>query len=265
LPAEKDQCCSEGSCSRSPMEPPFRHVAVIGPGAIGLVFAVRLACLKGPRDARRLPPDRPSADARPIVLHTHRRPSPRFPSASFPRPPDLAILVTKPRPRTAANRQTLVGHAPSWRFRTAWRFDNGRNIARRPSTPDDLPAAYPRPKRVCHVPTTRPTSLLHRGPMPQSCAGRFSTRRTPSRSSRHSRHLSNALERRDNPAALRVRPTARPPRVLAAPCEHRLEAAAPAAGPVVHRLARRLRRSRQRRQPGAMLQDLERPPTRSPT
>jgi len=101
------------------MEPPFRHVAVIGPGAIGLVFAVRLACLKGgPRvtlvDYR---PDRAERlSARPIVLHTPQGDlSAAIPVRIVPdEPPDLAILVTKATvARTAAETAKLwLGHAP---------------------------------------------------------------------------------------------------------------------------------------------------------
>ena len=89
-------------------QPPFRHVAVIGPGAIGSVFAVRLALLKGgPRvtlvDYR---PDRAARlSGRPIVLHTPQGDlAAAVPVRLVPDGPvDLVILATKaPAARAAA-------------------------------------------------------------------------------------------------------------------------------------------------------------------
>jgi len=79
---------------------PFTHVAIVGPGAIGCMLAVRLA-LAGPSprvtliDHRRDRADRLSA--RPIVLHAPEGDlEARLPVRLVPdEPPDLVILATK--------------------------------------------------------------------------------------------------------------------------------------------------------------------------
>ncbi len=80
--------------------PSFRHVAVVGPGAIGLVYAVRLAAADGgPRitliDHR---PERASRlDGRPLVLHApDGRIEVRIDVRTAPQDaPDLVLLATK--------------------------------------------------------------------------------------------------------------------------------------------------------------------------
>jgi len=97
----------------------FTHVAVIGPGAIGCVFAVRLALAGGgPRvtlvdhcagRAERL-------SARPLVLHTPEGDlSARLPvRTALDEPPDLVILATKAYAARSAARTVAawMGRAP---------------------------------------------------------------------------------------------------------------------------------------------------------
>jgi 2-dehydropantoate 2-reductase len=99
--------------------PPFGHVAVIGPGAIGCVLAVRLALAPhGPRvtllDHRA---DRAARlSARPIVLHTAEGDlQGNVPVRTAPEaPPDLVILATKAGATSAAARAAAgwIGGAP---------------------------------------------------------------------------------------------------------------------------------------------------------
>ena len=97
---------------------PFTHVAIVGPGAIGCMLAVRLA-LGGPSRVTLIDHRRDRADrlsARPILLHAPEGDrEARLPVRLVPdEPPDLVILATKAYAAGEAARQAApwIGRAP---------------------------------------------------------------------------------------------------------------------------------------------------------